>query len=182
MIPFQNSKPSNGQNTNDHVTAEKIELLVQQRYNITIPSLYLEYFTQENSDFDLNDLKSFYSQFGEVIEVIIKGKISVVLYKNFFDAEVCREFLLNEKNFKENMKKNSSVRWFDYEKDINILPPEVKNLFEKESDIDLPLSTSYPSVGKGLVLDNVLLMYVKINSVLAKQQVYKKSLKKKYLC
>ena len=131
MIPFQNSKPSNGQNTNDHVTAEKIELLVQQRYNITIPSLYLEYFTQENSDFDLNDLKSFYSQFGEVIEVIIKGKISIVLYKNFFDAEVCREFLLNEKNFKENMKKNSSVRWFDYEKDINILPPESKNLFEK---------------------------------------------------
>lgn len=37
---------------------------------------------------------------------------------------------------------------------------EVKNLFEKEPDIVLPLSTSYPSVGKGLVLDNVLLMYV----------------------
>ena len=124
------SKSTNSKNIQDSITAEKIELLIQLKYNITIPSLIFEYFTSENMDFEINDLKSFYSQFGEIVDFSIKGKLSIVLYKTFFAAECCREFLLNENNFKENMKKNFLVRWFDYEKDKHDLPSEMENLFE----------------------------------------------------
>ena len=106
-----NSKSTNNKNIQDSVTAEKIELLIQQKYNITIPSLLFEYLSTENMDFEVNDLKIFYSQFGEVIDFAIKGKLSIVLFKNFFSAECCREFLLNENNFKENMKDNFLIKY-----------------------------------------------------------------------
>ena len=109
-------KSTNNKNIQDTVIAEKIELLIQQKYNVTIPSLVFEYLSTENIDFEVNDLKTFYSQFGDVIDFAIKGKQSIVLYHTFFAAECCREFLLNENNFKENMKKNFLIRWFIYEK------------------------------------------------------------------
>ena len=130
MMQDSTSKSTNSKNIQDSITAEKIELLIQLKYNITIPSLIFEYLASENMDFEINDLKSFYSQFGEIVDFSIKGKLSIVLYKTFFAAECCREFLLNENNFKENMKKNFLVRWFDYEKDKHDLPSEMENLFE----------------------------------------------------
>ena len=130
MMQGSISKSTNNKNIQDSVTAEKIELLIQQKHNITIPSLLFEYLSTENMDFEINDLKNFYSQFGEIYDFVIKGKLSIVLYKTFFGAECCREFLLNENNFKENMKKNFLVRWFDFEKDRNNLPIELENLFE----------------------------------------------------
>ena len=125
-----NSKSTNNKNIQDPFTAEKIEFLIQLKHNITIPSLVFEYLSSENIDFEINDLKSFYSQFGDVEDFTIKGKLSIVLYKTFFAAECCREFLQNENNFKENMKKNFLVRWFEYEKDKYYLPSEKENLFE----------------------------------------------------
>ena len=130
MMQDSTSKSTNSKNIQDSITAEKIELLIQLKYNITIPSLIFEYLASENMDFEINDLKSFYSQFGEIVDFSIKGKLSIVLFKTFFAAECCREFLLNENNFKENMKKNFLVRWFDYEKDKHDLPSEMENLFE----------------------------------------------------
>ena len=130
MMQGPNSKSVNNKNMQETVIAEKIEILIQQKYNITIPSLIFEYLSTEKNDFEINDLKSFYSNFGEVVDFSIKGKLSIVLFKTFFGAESCRVFLLNENNFKENMKKNFSVRWFDYEKDMNNLPPEMEKTFE----------------------------------------------------
>ena len=130
MMQGPNSKSTNSKNGQESVTAEKIEILIQQQYNITVPSLIFEYLSTENMDFEINDLKSFYSYFGEVIDFSIKGKLSIVLFKTFFGAESCRVFLLNENNFKDNMRKNFSVRWFDYEKDMNNLPPEMEKNFE----------------------------------------------------
>ena len=131
MIPSQTSKLNNSKNIKDSIFLEKIDLLIQQKYNITIPSLYFEFISQESLDFDWNDLKTYYSQFGEVLDFIIKGKISIVLYKNFQPAEVCKEYIKNDNNYKENSKKNFSVRWFDYEKDKGLLTPEMANMFEK---------------------------------------------------
>ena len=125
-----NPKSSNNNNMQETVTAEKIEILIQQKYNITIPSLIFEYLSKEKMDFEINDLKSFFSNFGDIVDFSIKGKLSIVLFKTFFGAESCRVFLLNENNFKENMKKNFSVRWFNYEKDMNNLPPEMEKIFE----------------------------------------------------
>ena len=130
MMQGPNSKSTNSKNGQDTVTAEKIEILIQQQYNITVPSLIFEYLSTENMNFELNDLKAFYSYFGDVIDFSIKGKLSTVLFKTFFGAESCRVFLLNDNNFKDNMRKNFSVRWFDYEKDMNNLPPEMKKTFE----------------------------------------------------
>ena len=109
---------------------ENIEIFIQQKYNITIPSLIFEYLSTESIDFEINELKCFYSSFGEVIDFIIKGKLSIVLFKTFISAEICRSYLSNDNFFKENSKKNFSVRWFDYDKDINIVPDESKNIFE----------------------------------------------------
>jgi hypothetical protein len=130
MMQSTTSKSTTNKNNQDSIMAEKIELLIQQKYNITIPSLLFEYLAIENADFEVNDLKTFYSKFGEVVDFAIKGKMSIVLYNTFFSAECCREFLFNENNFKENMKQNFSVRWFDHEKDMGYLPPEMENLFE----------------------------------------------------
>ena len=123
-------KSTSNKNIQDSITAEKIEVLIQQKYNITIPALVFEYLSTESMDFEINDLKTFYTQFGDVIDFAIKGKLSIVLYNTFFAAECCREFLLNENNFKENMKENFLIKWFDYEKDMNYLPSEMENIFE----------------------------------------------------
>ena len=137
MMQGPNSKSTNSKNCQESVTAEKIEILIQQQYNITVPSLIFEYLSTENMDFEINDLKSFYSYFGEVIDFSIKGKLSIVLFKTFFGAESCRVFLLNENNFKDNMRKNFSVRWFDYEKDMNNLPPEMEKTFETFHNLNI---------------------------------------------
>ena len=137
MMQGPNSKSTNSKNGQESVTAEKIEILIQQQYNITVPSLIFEYLSTENMDFEINDLKSFYSYFGEVIDFSIKGKLSIVLFKTFFGAESCRVFLLNENNFKDNMRKNFSVRWFDYEKDMNNLPPEMEKNFETFHNLNI---------------------------------------------
>ena len=68
---------------------------------------------------------------GEVIDFINTGKIIIVLYKSFNDAEICREFLINEINYKEILKNNCLVSWFDFEKDMNNIPLEKQNKFEK---------------------------------------------------
>ena len=137
MMQGPNSKSTNSKNNQESVTAEKIEILIQQQYNITVPSLIFEYLSTENMDFEINDLKSFYSYFGEVIDFSIKGKLSIVLFKTFFGEESCRVFLLNENNFKDNMRKNFSVRWFDYEKDMNNLPPEMEKNFETFHNLNI---------------------------------------------
>ena len=130
MMQGPSPKSTNNKNIQDSNTAEKIELLIQQKYNITIPALFFEFLSTENMDFEINDLKSFYTQFGEIIDFSIKGKSSIVLFKTFFGADACREFLLNENNYKDNMKNNFVIRWFDYDKDKNNLPPEMENIFE----------------------------------------------------
>ena len=130
MMQGPSPKPTNNKNIQDSNTAEKIELLIQQKYNITIPALFFEFLSTENMDFEINDLKSFYTQFGDIIDFSIKGKSSIVLFKTFFGADACREFLLNENNYKDNMKNNFVIRWFDYDKDKNNLPPEMENIFE----------------------------------------------------
>ena len=110
---------------------EKIEIIIQQQYNITIPALYLEYLSLDNKEFEMNDLKNIYSNFGEIMDFYFQGKISVVLYNTFFNAETCRLFLQNEKNYKDNMKNQILIRWFDYDKDIGILPDDLKNCIIK---------------------------------------------------
>ena len=112
---------------------EKIELFIQQNENITIPALVFEYLSKDNIDFENNDLKNFYEQFGEVEIHELNGKISVVLFKLFFSANSCKEFLQNEHNFKDNMKKDFIVQWFDLEKNRNLLSEETQKKFEEIS-------------------------------------------------
>lgn len=42
----------------------------------------------------------------------IAGKVSVILFKTFFDANTAREFLQNNSNFKETEKNNFIARWY----------------------------------------------------------------------
>ena len=123
------SKKSN-KDIKEPFMAENIELLLQQTNNVFIPAIVFEYISKKDVDFEINDLKNFYSSFGEVVDFIIKGKLSIVLYKTFFAANACREFLLNENNFKDNMKNNFIVRWFDLEKDIYNLPDDMQEVFK----------------------------------------------------
>ena len=127
---MKSSSPSNTKYMKEPYMAEKIEMLIQETYNVTIPAIVFEYLSNNDSHFEINDLNMFYTSFGEVVDFIIKGKLSIVLYKTFFSANACREFLINQNNFKDNMKNNFSVRWFDYEKDINNLSNDMKKLFK----------------------------------------------------
>ena len=131
MIPCQNSMPLNFQTSKDPHDLEKIDLLIQQHYNITIPSILLENCLQENAEYEISDFKSFFSLFGEIVDITVKGKIIIVLYNTFFDADNCYKYLLDETNAKEGMKNNFTARWFNYEKDMKYLTPEMENSFEK---------------------------------------------------
>ena len=108
---------------------EKIELLIQQTYNVTIPSIVLKFISQDEENFEMSDFFNFYSQFGEVIKLLLYDKLSIVLYKNFFAANACLKFLQNENNFKVNMRKKIIVNWLNLD-NINInFPTDTQKLF-----------------------------------------------------
>lgn len=103
--------------------------------NISIPALILEYNIDEEVYFDLEDLKQFYNKFGEVLNIIINGKQHIVLFKLFLSAKICKIFLEDEENYKNNMKNNFEVRWFDINNDWHLIPDEVKVIFENIKNI-----------------------------------------------
>ena len=108
---------------------EKIELLIQQTYNVTIPSIVLKFISQDEENFEMNDLFNFYSQFGEVIKLLLYDKLSIVLYKNFFAANACLKFLQNENNFKVNMRKKIIVNWLNLDNSNINFPTDTQKLF-----------------------------------------------------
>ena len=119
--------------TQDPIVSEKIELFIQQNENVTLPAIVFEYLSKDNTDFEENDLRNFYEQFGEIQDFQLNGKISVVLFKLFFAANTCREFLQNEHNFKDNMKKDFMVRWFNLDNDSDLIPEEMRGKYEQIS-------------------------------------------------
>ena len=122
---------NNNNTIQDQMLSDKVELFLQKVNNISIPSIIFEYKSPDNLDFEIDDLKQFYNHFGEVLNIVIKGKQSIVLFKTFFSAAICKIYLESKENYKENMNNNFIVRWFDYEKDGMTLPPEAKSLFQK---------------------------------------------------
>ncbi len=118
------------QESQDPIVSEKIELFIQQSENVTLPAIVFQYLSKDNTDFEANDLRNFYEQFGEIEDFELNGKISVVLFKLFFAANTCREFLQNEHNFKDNMKKDFMVRWFNLNEDSELIPEEVRGKYE----------------------------------------------------
>ena len=124
------------QNTiQDKSFADKIELRIQKDHNISIPSIILEFIQQENSEkkvsFELSNLKNFFDNFGEVLNIVILKEQVVVLFKTFFIAYICKEFLEKEKHFYNGKKDCFKVRWFDFQRDSNLLMEEIRQLFEK---------------------------------------------------
>ena len=118
------------QESQDPIVSEKIELFIQQSENVTLPAIVFEYLSKDNTDFEANDLRNFYEQFGEIEDFELNGKVSVVMFKLFFAANTCREFLQNEHNFKDNMKKDFMVRWFNLNEDSELIPEEVRDKYE----------------------------------------------------
>ena len=111
--------------------SSKIEKFIQESQGVTIPSIVFEYLSKEDKDFEYKDLKNFYEQFGDIDEFELNGKISVVLFKSFFAANVCREFLSNEHNFKDNLKKDFKVKWFEIDKDSELIDQKLLEKFQK---------------------------------------------------
>ena len=114
----------------NQILYDKIEVFIQQTENIVVPAIIFEYNSNENIDFDRNDLIEFYEQFGDIEDFQLKGKISIVLFTTFFAVNSCKEFLENKNNFRDNMNKDFSVRWFNYEKDYELLSEESKEKYE----------------------------------------------------
>ena len=121
------------QESQDPIVSEKIELFIQQSENVTLPAIVFEYLSKDNTDFEENDLRNFYEQFGEIEDFELNGKVSVVMFKLFFAANTCREFLQNEHNFKDNMKKDFMVRWFNLNEDSELIPEELRCKYEQIS-------------------------------------------------
>ena len=118
-----------GLNTNFSLLIENVELYIKLTNNITIPSIILEHRSNDNLNFNLEDLKQLYYHFGNVIYLINKGKKNIVLFKTFLSALMCKLFLEKEENYKINLYNNFHVRWFDLNKDINLIPNNDKELF-----------------------------------------------------
>ena len=129
-----NSCPQTFKDTQDQIISQKIELFIQYKENVTIPCLVFEYLSKDKIDFEYNDIRNFYEQFGEIDNFELFGKICIILYKTFFSANICRKFLQNENNFKDNKKNMFIIRWFNQENDKNLLPLELKDKFFKISN------------------------------------------------
>ena len=111
----------------DKSLSEKIEIKIQKKYNICIPSIILEIENTPNeqtSGLDLENLKNFFTHFGEVLNIVILEKKAIVLFKTFFIALICKEFFEKENLIKEDKKSSIKVRWFDFQKDNNLLSRE----------------------------------------------------------
>ena len=70
----------------DKSLSEKIEIKIQKKYNISIPSIILEIentSNDQNSGLDLENLKTFFNHFGEVLNIVILEKKDIVLFKTF---------------------------------------------------------------------------------------------------
>ena len=122
------------QNTiQDKSLSDKIELRLQKELNVSIPSIILEYIHQNNEEnsgnFELENLKSFFNNFGEVLNIVISDKKVIVLFKTFFIANICKEYLEREKHFYPGKKDFFKVRWFDFLKDSDLLIENLKRLF-----------------------------------------------------
>jgi hypothetical protein len=114
----------------NQILYDKIEVFIQQTENIVIPAIIFEYNSNENIDFDRNDLIEFYEQFGDIEDFQSKGKISIVLFTTFFAVNSCKEFLENKNNFKDNINVDFKVRWFDYQNDFEYLSEERKEKYK----------------------------------------------------
>ena len=108
------------QNTiQDKSLSDKIELRLQKDNKISIPSIILEFISLDKIDqskvYDLENLKNFMNNFGEVLNIVILGKKAIVLFKTFFIANICKKFFEKEK------EKHFQVRWFNFETDSILL-------------------------------------------------------------
>ena len=103
--------------------------MIQKNNNITLPSIVLEYLVNNDTKFELNDLTKFYKHFGEVDYLTIIEKKSIVLFRSFFSAYICMEFLSKDIYYKNNMKKYFKVSWFDFETDIKNQHPKVEKIY-----------------------------------------------------
>ena len=73
-----------GLNTNFSLIIQNAELYIKLTNNITIPSIILEHRSNDNLNFNLEDLKQLYYHFGNVIYLINKGKKKYCFIQNFF--------------------------------------------------------------------------------------------------
>ena len=125
---------SNQNTIQDKSLSDKIEIKIQKKYNISIPSIILEIenTSNEQTSLDLENLKNFFNHFGEVLNIVIHEKKAIVLFKTFFIALICKEFLEKENQIREDKKSFIKVRWFDFQKDNNLLSrDDVKYYFLK---------------------------------------------------
>jgi hypothetical protein len=79
------------------------------------PALVLEYIIddKDNFEWEYDDLFQVCSYFGDINFLDISGKNVILVYKNFFDAFSCKEYLLNTNNFQSIDKNNNIViRWY----------------------------------------------------------------------
>jgi hypothetical protein len=105
----------------------KIECSIIQSNNITIPSIVIENRQLDQSEYDLNDIKTIFKIFGKVDDFIIKDKILIILFQNFIDCEVCYEFLTSQ----EKMKNIFKITFFNFEKDRIYLNDEQLAKYEQ---------------------------------------------------
>ena len=67
----------------NELLSQKFELKIQKLYNISIPSIILEFLSSEDKNFELEDLKQFFGHFGEVLNIILLEKESIFVYVLF---------------------------------------------------------------------------------------------------
>jgi len=121
------------------ILKEKVELSIKLMNSITIPSIIIEYKNNDNLGFNLEDLKQFYTRFGKVWNIINIGKQNIVLYKNFISAYICKLFLENKENYKNDICNNFTVRWFNINRDIHLISNDMKDIFLKISNKNISM-------------------------------------------
>ena len=123
-----------------------------------MPALVIEYKNnlKDNFDWDKDDLYKVCSYFGEIECIEILNKTATLLFKSFFEAFSCKEYLLNTNSFKslENDNTNITIRWYNSEdektiskslqvKILKATPSEIIDNLNNQSNYNYPNNLNY---------------------------------------
>lgn len=113
-----------------------------------MPALVIEYKNKEKDkfDWDKDDLYQVASYFGEIDCIEIVEKSAFLLFKSFFEAFSCKEYLLITNNFKslENDNSNINIRWYNTE-DEKTISKNLQDKIRKASPSDVISNLNHSS-------------------------------------
>lgn len=97
---------------------------IKRKEELTVPILVLEFLDKDEikkSKWDQDDLYSFCSKFGKIIQIEILSSKALIVFEKYLDAYSCLSFFKKEDFYVQGEKEKILMRWYDENKDEKII-------------------------------------------------------------